>query len=182
MIPIHKYLHEHDFESSAFLRENKSHLIKMHEKHISNLKDGTNDMSLIGTPLNKYFNQKVKNLIEEYYIVEKSSYNAIFNVYIQTPKFSANHYHNHIHTPQTICGVMYLDVPQEGGEIEFIHYPNFTPDNPIKIKPQEDKLYLFPSWLYHRPLPSSSSTPRICINIGYITSSRPITKNYGFIW
>ena len=182
MIPIHRYVHEHDFESSVFLRENKNHLIRMHRDYTSNPEYDSNDVSLLQTPLNNYFNQKLKDLIEKYYIVEKSLHDAIFNVYVQSPKFSANFYHNHIHTPQTICGVMYLDIPQEGGEIEFIHYPDFTPDNPIRIKPQEDKLYLFPSWLYHKPLPHSSSTPRICINIGYITGSKPITRDYGFIW
>jgi hypothetical protein len=82
----------------------------------------------------------------------------------------------------TICGVMYLDLPRIGGEIEFIEYPDRGENNPIKIKPQEDKIYLFPSWLYHRPLPHISPITRICINFGYVSNSRPILKNYGIRW
>ena len=82
----------------------------------------------------------------------------------------------------TICGVMYLDIPEEGGEIEFIHYPDNGEDNAIKIKPQEDKVYLFPSWLYHRPLSHTSNISRLCINFGYVSDSRPILRNIGILW
>lgn len=178
----YQYIHEYSFPSSNFLRNNKEYLIEIYNNHLNNPQRVSSDFNLLNTPLNDHFSQKIKDLIEEYYIVEPSPFDVIFNLYIQNDKFSRNVFHNHAHSPMTICGVMYLDIPKEGGEIEFIHYPDFIGKRSIRIKPQEDKIYLFPNWLYHRPLPHTSSITRVCINFGYITNSRPMLKNYGLKW
>jgi hypothetical protein len=182
---IHDYIHECDFPSSQFLRENKDNLIRFYKDTINDPKINvinTFDVNLNNTPLSSFFNKPIKNLIEEHYIVKSSPFDIVFNLYVQDNKSSKGGFHNHIHTPMTICGVMYLDVPKEGGEIEFIHYPFNKESNPIRVKPQEDKLYLFPSWLYHRPLPHTSNITRICINMGYISNSRPLLRNIGKTW
>ena len=178
---LHNYIHEFDFFSSAFLRRDKEELVRFYEDNRGK-GDGSNDIELTNTPLSHFFNLKVKNLIKENYIIDHSKEDIAFNLYIQNKDISENIFHNHIHRNFSICGVMYLDVPQEGGEIEFLHYPENGENNPIKIKPQEDKIYFFPPWLYHRPLPHISLTTRICINLGYRSNLRPILKKYNLMW
>jgi hypothetical protein len=182
MHPISTHIHEFDFSSSEFLRENKSHLLDLYKKVKSDPNHPHNDVALIDTYLNFEFNDRIKELIEKYYIVEPTKYDISFNLYVQNKEKSVNYWHNHIHSPMTICGVMYLDVPKEGGEIQFMHYPDYGEKNPLIVKPKEDKIYIFPSWLYHKPMPQKSNIERICINFGYISNSRPIVKNWGILW
>lgn len=174
---LHRYLHEFDFPSSNFLRKNKEDLINYYKSFKSST--STIDVRLNNTPINIEFQDKIKNLIENNYIVLKTQDPLHFNAYIQGNNNTPSYFHNHIHSPMTICGVFYLDVPKEGGEFEIFDLPH-TPS--FKIKPQEDKLYIFPSWLYHKPHPQQDEKIRVCINIGYVSNSRPIVKKDGTLW
>jgi hypothetical protein len=176
---IHKYLHEFNFPFSDFLRKERENILE----YYTTVKNSTRDKPLINTPINYYFNDRIKQLIEDYYYITPTIYDIDLNLYIQDndPSYTSN-FHTHIQTSQAISGVFYLDLPKEGGELEFFHEPTIPRENPLRIKPQEDKLYLFPSWIHHKPTSQKDSKPRICINIGYISNTKPMLKNYGISW
>jgi hypothetical protein len=177
---IHKYLHEFDFPFSEFLRSEKENIVEWFYNNEG--QDGTADKNIKNSPVNDFFNNRIKDLIETYYYIIPTIHDIDFNIYIQDNNPSPTNFHTHIHVPQAISGVMYLDVPLEGGEFEIFHEPHILKENPLRIKPQEDKLYLFPPWLHHRPLPQKDTTPRLCVNIGYLSDSKPMLKNFGIKW
>ena len=177
----YRYLLEFDFPSSQFLEKHKDSLFQAYVESRKTLYKG-NDFTLINSPINHYFNQKIKNLIEDNFYLNHTNVDIGLNLYVQDNENNASIFHNHSHTPSSICGVFYYNIPKEGGEFEVFDYPNHPIENSIQFKPQEDKIYVFPPWLYHRPLPQKDKTPRLCINFQYIGDSRPIMKKFGFIW
>ena len=100
------------------------------------------------------------------------------NEYKDTNKF-------HLHPGASISGVYYIDVPKDGGNIEFM--------NPAKNVLSYDwneveelnsynglyyympsitgRLYLFPSWLEHAVLPNMSHSKRYSLSFNYTTSN-----------
>ena len=178
---INKYFHEYDFPYNDYLQKEKDNLVDFYTKNVN--KD-TYDVGLYQTPINAFFNKKINKIIEKYYIVKKSLYPPALNLYIQSnePYITDDRYHNHIHHPFAICGVFYTNLPDEGGEFSFYHPPHIPQKSPIIIKPKINKLYLFPPWLYHATLQQQTPTPRISLNIGYISNSKAILKDYNIIW
>ena len=173
------YIIEEDFECEEFLNRNYLNLIKYSQ---GKMMEGFLDMGMINTPLNVFFSPKINKVIHDLFIVDNTTSDILFNLYIQQNSLNKGNYHNHIHLKASICGVFYTKIPKEGGEFSIIHPPTFTYEKPLIIKPQINKIYLFPSWLYHRPLPQKDETPRICININYLSLHRPIVKGYNIMW
>jgi hypothetical protein len=77
--------------------------------------------------------------------------------------------------------IKYIDPPGpgEGGEIIF---NGIVFKNTFKLTPQPGKIYIFPSWLYHTPLPQTTLTNRISLNWGYLSRLRPIHKITKQLW
>ena len=176
------YLIEEDFECEDFLSKNYDSIVRYFERKKERIV--TLDVPLLNTPLNLYFTPKIKDIINNLFITNSPQMDIRYNLYIQNntqPEFS---YHNHIHLPFSICGVFYTKIPKIGGEFKIIHFPYITPHNPIIFKPQKNKIYLFPSWLYHSPTTQEDEEKRICININvtYPSCSRPIIKDYEQMW
>jgi hypothetical protein len=177
---LNMYLLEFDFPSSKFLRNYKEELLG---DFLNNTNaNGARDMALIESPICDYFEDKIKHIIEDNFHLNHTKYPVQFNLYAQNHENFGSNFHTHSHSPSSICGVFYLDIPQEGGEFEIFHYPYISIDKPFRFKPQEDKLYLFPPWLHHRPLPQKDKEYRICINFNYVGDSRPMLKSLGNIW
>lgn len=174
-----KFLIELDFPSSKFLGENRDFMLDVYRKHKV---ESSNDVILIHTPINYYFGERIKRSVESSFHLPPTDTDVAINLYVQNSQNSSPIFHNHIHTPSTICGVFYLDIPKEGGEFEILLSPQEDGSGIIKFKPKEDKLYLFPPWLFHRPLPQKDEKPRFCLNFQYITDSRPILKKFGYTW
>lgn len=98
-------------------------------------------------------------------------------VYVQTEKKSYNFWHHHQKKGPSVSSTFYLNVPEDGGEIKF----KFAEEE-ISIKVEEDKLYLFPSWLYHVPVEHVGNKTRICINADFYTPNRPFLPGYNQFW
>ena len=104
------------------------------------------------------------NLIHKYYVVDNNWNKNGFGIYKQTQSNNVSAFHSHIDN-NTITAVTYIDPPiaNEGGGLEI-----FDPQRGfVIIQPVKDRIYFFPSWMIHRPLPQSSNITRISINWGY---------------
>lgn len=97
-------------------------------------------------------------------------------IYCQNDKHAVSEWHSHIQT-STINAVFYYDVPKSGGELELDIL-----GEKIIIKPEINKLYMFPGWVMHRTLPQKDSKWRICINLEYCDRERPMRKQTGLLW
>ena len=174
-----QYLIEEDFDSEDFLSHHYQNIVN----YYSTLEDERFfDVKLEKTPIPQFFTPKIKKIVNDIFVVDDSNIDIDYNLYVQDNSNLKYVYHNHIHLPASICGVFYTNLPKKGGEFNVIHPPLFTRENPLVFKPQLNKIYLFPSWLYHCPSPQEDKEKRVCINITYASHSRPIVKNYGIIW
>jgi len=173
---LHKYVHEYDFPYHDFLSSFKGRVLEEY----GNKGDMYGPISNIGCEIkeiNDFLIPKLNLLVESYYSLDKPWAPHGIMLYVQDNKDSNHTFHNHMGAP-VLTGVFYLDPPQNGGELEIMDLPFDS----IKIKPKKDKVYIFPSWAYHRPLPQEDTTPRISFNWGYISSKRPVHKLSGDIW
>ena len=75
---------------------------------------------------------------------------------------------SHIHSQGIISGVCYLKVPEEdpvsqAGYLEIGATPHWLEPvfDTVRIKPEVGKLVLFPSYYYHRTIPTVSNEERI---------------------
>jgi len=119
-----------------------------------------------------------ERLVDKFYIWEKSEYipPSDFGAYVQEEGKCSNVWHNHIEDNSSIVTVCYIDPPKEGGEISFMFKGEVE-----SFAPQEDMIYIFPSWALHRPEPHKGKT-RVSINWGKYSQSKVINKVTGDIW
>ena len=103
---------------------------------------------------------------------------ANINEYKDTNKF-------HLHPGAVISGVYYIDVPRDGGDIEFMNPAKNVLSydwNDIEESNEHNclyydmpsvtgRLYLFPGWLEHAVLPNMSSSKRYSLSFNYATSN-----------
>ena len=129
--------------------------------------------------INNYFQNLFHKILHQYYSVGEAWRGSTIGAYSQNDKSGTSEFHTHIKA-NLITGLTYIDPPNknEGGELEIWDFPY----NPIKITPEKNIVYFFPSWLVHRPLPQKSSLTRISINWGYDSYTRPIHKMTGDRW
>jgi len=78
--------------------------------------------------------------------------------------------HTHINT-SSINAVTYIDVPNDGGALELDIMGEKT-----YLKPTDDRIYFFPYWVVHRPLPQTDEKWRLCINLEFFDEKRPVRK------
>jgi uncharacterized protein (TIGR02466 family) len=88
----------------------------------------------------------------------------------------------HVHPFSKLSGVFYVKIPNNSGELTFINdYPieyfinlpsstefNGYNSSEWKFKPEENMLYLFPSWLKHYVHPNLSDQERISISFNLV--------------
>lgn len=173
---INKWFHCYDFQYSDFLY---NHLDEIIEDYKKGKEKKSYDRPLSIDKINKFLYPRLNKLVEDNFYVGKKYNNFPIFTYIQQPKDNKEkNLHTHTHNPGNLCGVFYLNIPQQGGELQ-VSYPPFCDFN---IKPQIDKIYLFPIWLMHRALPHSGDKERISFNFTYPGNIRPIHKFTGDIW
>jgi hypothetical protein len=178
---IHKYLHKYDFPHHNFLLKNLDFFENHYKKGIkeANLNGGNNVM-FIGNPIWDFLNKELLKIVHKnYYVDDYFIYNSL-GIYIQNNDSNVPLLHNHM-SGSIISGVFYINPPEEkeGGGLK-LYFDNLK--DPFIIYPKPNELYLFPSWAMHSPLPQTSSIPRICLNWGYHSRSRPIHKVTGDLW
>lgn len=173
---IHPYVHEYDFPYHDILKQYKNEILNEYfiRKKIN---PRLTDLSLpINHSLVSFLTPSLNKIVNDNFIIEKSKMNFGFRAYVQNNTLSTSFYHMH-KTTSSLSGVFYLDPPKEGGEISFLVEPDGPPNQKeIIIKPKKDKVYFFPYWLFHKPLPQNDEEYRICFNWMYGSSMRPIYK------
>lgn len=106
---------------------------------------------------------------------------------------SGGHQQSHIHRVGWLSGVYYAQKPEAinahmpaadmAGWIEFgrpAFYPKAQAEPVTRcFPPVEGRLYLFPSYFYHRTIPFFSETPRI--SLAFDLRDRPLTRQVPFI-
>ena len=178
---LHKYLHEYDFPYHDYLIGNYNFFKNHYLKGINEAnKIGSNNVIFYDNPIWEFLNEKLVKIVQENYYVSNYFNHSGIGIYMQDNKNNVLLTHNHIDV-STITGVFYINPPkeEEGGGLKFC--PNSL-DYPFTIQPKKDKLYLFPSWMMHVPLPQTTQTPRVSLNWGYASGIRPIHKITGDIW
>lgn len=179
MVEINKWLHSYDFNYSYFLDNYINKIINLYNNNPLKEKDFAFDLDYL--PLNNFLLPKLNKIVEENYYVGKRYTEGKISIYIQEPNEKEENHsylHNHAHTLGNICGVFYLNIPQDGGEFH-VYNPPFIDQI---IKPQIDKIYLFPNWLMHRAISHKGDKKRICFNWWYGGNIRPIHKLTGQLW
>ena len=178
-IRINKWIHAYNMPIHDYLESQRDKLTDMATNpRINNFRDKFITDKIIRDSIDSKF-QEVAN---QYYDLSPVIENIPnINLYIQdnTATLEGNNFHNHAHLVIGLCGVTYLDLPQEGGELEFMLT---SPSDTIIVKLLKDWMYFFPYWLYHRPLPQKDTTNRICVNWQHSSIKRPVHKLTGDIW
>jgi|TARA_R110000803_G_C11835597_1_gene303887 hypothetical protein len=173
---LHKYLHEYDFPYSDYLKQYESYILKCSSENSTN----SNDVYLHEQELNSYIIPKIIQIINDNYIVSSPLTYPVLRGFVlnDIDNSKDEYFHNHSHLLGNINVVFYINLPQEGGGLSF----KDENENIFEIKPKENKIYLMPHWLYHRPLPQKDNINRISFNWNYTGSNRPINKFTGDIW
>ena len=175
---INKYIHSYKFNYSSFLQNYISEIIDKYSTR--NVHDDF-DLVLENKEIENYIFPKLNKIVEDNYHVGKNYGETRISVYVQEPSNEEpkeEFFHNHVHTCGSINGVFYLNIPKEGGGIQFFNPPWVD----LTIQPQIDTLYLFPYWIMHRPLPHKEDIIRISFNWTYGGIERPIYKLTGELW
>ena len=147
------------------------------EKEYNQQKEGMNfnNIANFKIDLNRvmWLDNICRSIIQRYYLVDKYFQQIYFMAYYQSSSDNRSIWHSHIDV-STILATIYINPTKEGegGELELFH----PFEGPMKIQPEKDQIYVFPSWMLHRPLPQTREEPRICLNWGYVSSMRPIHK------
>jgi hypothetical protein len=181
---INPYLHQYNSSIYNTLIKNKQFFEDYFNSKEKYLPDNTYNVMLTNVESDPYnlINNEFLKIIRKYYEVSPPSIPSQIGIYKQNNTYynSSNFIHNHINAA-TLTGIMYIDPPGpgEGGEIIF---NGIVFKNTFKLTPQPGKIYIFPSWLYHTPLPQTTLTNRISLNWGYLSRLRPIHKITKQLW
>jgi len=174
---IKTFVHEYDFPIHDLVYPFIEDIVDQFYKNI-NLDKGYN-IPYSNPYLENLILPKFINLIKKNYDVDDMINTPLLFIYIQNninASSPSDNLHHHIKT-STLNAVFYVNLPKKGGGLQFLlgeHYHN--------LQPQINKLYVFPSWLYHRPLPQQDTDYRICFNLEYFCKQRPIHKKTGIIF
>ena len=121
-------------------------------------------------------------IAQQYYYVDKQYRWDEMGVYIQDHTTKVFEYHTHNNDMTVMVGTMYINPPEnrdEGGGLQL----NFPVDfENLKIGVKKDWIYIFPSYILHRPTAQTTKTPRLCFNWTYQSRKKPIHKLSGDIW
>lgn len=175
---IHPYIHEYNFDYEDNLKPYISEFIKVYNTNIKNKITKTNNLILPRIPIINSLENNLVELVRNNYYAGYNTIDSYLNLYVQDNKVSTENYHNHMNSPGNLSLIFYMNIPKEGGEIEFMmdHGENF------RLKPQLHKVYVFPNWLYHKPTKHEDNIDRLCFNWIYTGNIRPIHKNLGYLW
>lgn len=175
------FFHEYDFPVSKVLEKYKSELIETFKN--TSLPKDVHNVVIENPKIYEYLVPNFYKLIQYWYNVPPPIGYVNIALYVQNSVKSTNIFHSHIDkgvNTTSLTATFYLhDLKEnEGGEIQIA----IPPDPPLTIPTQKDKIYLFPNWLLHRPLPQTSKKMRICFNWGYISDKKFIHRLSGDAW
>ena len=174
----YKYVHEYDFPIKEHFFPYIDDMKKQwEEKYDEDRIEGQKTYNIIyeNPQLLKLVEKEFTDLIHTNYVTSPTIVPIELNLYIQNQN-SRSIYHNHL-KGSSLTATLYLALPKKGGELSFI-----VGDKTVDIKVQLDKLYVFPSWLFHAPLPQEDDMDRICINLEFFSLQRPVHKTTHEVW
>jgi len=179
--PIHYYIHEYDFEYSELLQPHIESFIEIFDQYVKDKYLKTNNLILPNIPVIQALETNLHNLIITNYYAGPHAVDSRINLYIQdnTVNEKRLRFHNHMDSPGNLSLVFYMNIPEENGEISFKFFPY---EEDFKIKPKLNKVYVFPSWVYHKPNKHEDNINRLCFNWIYPGNIRPIHKILGNLW
>ena len=166
---INKYLLEVDFPYNDNILPYKKDMIDQFKKNVKkNYRLGGSNVLYKNEGVRKNLETIFLDIIKKCFIVSPNLNRIEPFIYISTKEEYRSVWHNHVDSA-TISATFYLETNDKGGGLEFAFN---NPQDPI-IYPKKNKLYLFPSWMYHRPLPPEDDKIRICVNMEYFSFQRP---------
>ena len=171
---IHPFIHEYDFPFRDEFMSHRDEIIRQFKEKVDSSKNKNRENYTViyeHAALQQQVQQRFDKIVTENYAVSPRIRPTTLNIYLQNNRHSANLWHDHVLT-STINAVIYFNLPKSGGGFEFNYQGDIS-----QLKPQEDKIYLFPYWLLHRPLPQEDEDYRICINLEYLCQARPMHQH-----
>lgn len=174
---LHEFVHEYNFPYHDYLSTFKPELLDNYNKEKLN-NPRTTDFRISNLQILNKINPKIDKIIKTHYWVGKKLIDLGLRVYIQNNKENTSILHTHSWNPGTLAAVFYVDPPKKGGELLFTDTTSFE----FKLHPQPNKLYVFPMWLFHKPLPQQDEKYRLCFNWAYGGNTRPVHKVTGKPW
>ena len=165
-----------DFNYLSIVEPYIEHIINSFKEVKKNRKT-SNDLTLpFSHPLYDKLSPKIEEIITTHFFTGKKLQKYVtMAVYIQNNESYTSILHDHQSSLGSIAGVFYYNLPKEGGKFYYKYLDgDWGEENEIQL--QENKLYLFPAWLPHKPLPQQDSSYRVCFNIMYPSNERAIHK------
>jgi hypothetical protein len=188
----HDYLFECDFDIQMLVDEHKEAMVEKfyHDKILNNRGQGYNT-GYENKEFDREIGAKFARAVNENFVinpdrvVENNGFigTMVYNefkpiqawIYCQNNEHFASKAHTHINT-STINAVSYIDIPSDGGALE-LEIMGET----LHLKPDTGKIYFFPYWVVHKPLPQKDKQWRICINLEFFDECRPLRRT-GVWW
>ena len=167
------FIHEYDFPYHDYLLTYKEDILT-HYFHYKSQDSTLTDFVYKNKDLSSFLFPKLNKIVEDNYWGDKHITNNPLRIYIQdnsTPH--PLNFQHHAYGISSLVGVFYLDLPKNGGDLQFLNVEN---ESIFTLKLQKNKLYTFPSWLPHKPIPQEDNTPRVCFNWHYACNTRLIHK------
>lgn len=177
---IGQYIHAYVVEGlHDFLTSHKPYFHNMHLNESKLLKNGVVNIPIQNNKIQDPLYDLLSGIVDQYYLVDNSWEKGGVSLYSQSKEHNIKIFHNH-YKDNTLACTLYLDPPNvgEGGGLEFFFHER---DRYI-LHPLKDRVYFFPSWALHRPLPQTTEKVRYCLNWGYNCIQRPIHKLTGDKW
>ena len=181
---INDYIHEYDLDYANFFGRYKEEIIEEYKIN-SNLQNPNNvDVNLKNNNILHFILPKLYKIVQENYDVGPPLVEYGIRMYKQNSQDFKSNLHSHVHIMHSISAVFYLDIPKEGGEIYFSYMGNEKFNGfKLKVKPKINKVYLFPPWLPHTPLPhKDADVTRLSFNWGYGSNIKPIHRGTRCVW
>ena len=174
---INQYFIEQDFFIDELSQKFKEKIIDQFLKEISSLGPKSHNVEFYHNEFTTVVGDKFQEVVHTLFDVGEILRPVKTWIYLQNNETFSSHWHNHLST-SAVNAVFYIDPPQNGGELECC----YNVEERFKITPRANKLYLFPGWMPHRPLPQEDCSWRIAVNLEYCCRERPILKKNSVIW
>ena len=187
---INPYIHEYDLDYVDFLNNNLNKLYELYDRgrwekeKLKGQTKGITDVTIDSPLIINYITPKLDKIVTDNYYAGNKLRESGLRCYKQSSTDYISSLHTHVRIMHSVSAVFYLNIPKIGGEIYFNYLEGISNEGwGIKIKPLLNKVYLFPSWLPHTPLPhKDENVERLSFNWVYCSDVRARHKSTGTIW
>ena len=168
MNELHPYILEFEFDTSWLDNRDLTPFIKDLEKGDYNV--------VKEESISKKSYDMFDRIIKENFITGKTFTNSPLWVYTQNNK-TKEHTFTHACAQSTIRGVVCLNPPKTGGEIQFSFHGGL-----YSIEPKVNTILIFPYWAFYRIHKQIDKSNTAYLTLDYFTESRSQIKSNKNIW